>query len=144
MNSSAGDVEREDAVLIRRLQAMVNTPNVSFNYREDCDAVEQAAARIAALSAHLTRISGERDGSGWRPIETALKDGTRIEIWVNGPDLDQTNVELCCVRAHFGKVFDWGGPPRHSAWIVGVGELRPDYYPTHWRELPPPPTSEVK
>jgi len=66
-------------------------------------------------------------GGGWRPIETAPKDGTEFLAWF------ESGLQDICY---------WCAPPRSAkagfhrhgkAWTVG---------PTHWQPLPAPPAQD--
>ena len=65
--------------------------------------------------------------AGWQPIETAPKDGQAILV-TDGMD---------CYCVEWDEEFDW--------WTVDDNKLGPfrlrGSAPTHWRELPPPPSS---
>lgn len=68
--------------------------------------------------------------SGWRPIETAPKDGSLVDLWVGGhrvPDCHWTGVI-------------WYSP--HWKYDCGaeIDPARGDPDPTHWMPLPDPPT----
>jgi hypothetical protein len=81
---------------------------------------------------------GEREGDGWRPIETAPKDGTKIDLWLN-PAL---------LPISFGVGNDPGFRVA-DAWFekgrwVTETELGNHFTfreetITHWRPLPAPP-----
>ena len=72
-----------------------------------------------------------RDGAaadaGWRPIETAPKDGT---VFI-APSIDGKNVTV----GSWSKFYDcWDDRL--------VGHLNGHWKPTHWMPLPPPPEQE--
>ena len=70
----------------------------------------------------------------WRPIKTAPKDGTLVDIWgVNHLSYDKHSSRK--VNVKFGPVQDWMGRKRDD-WQHGRGE---DYEPTHWMPIPAPP-----
>lgn len=86
------------------------------------------------------RLLLEEVGSGWRPIETAPKDGRRI--LATGQREDGT---WWTHAVHWGD--DGGGPDEDGeefwSWCVFVGDpcnWRPGA--THWRPLPSPPTNK--
>ena len=84
-------------------------------------------------------------GEGWRLIETAPKDGTRV--------LGTTRFGVEMVKWCKGEKADDYGP--HPGWI-GVEQdstclppnfrrPEPQFQPTHWRPLPaPPPTAKLE
>lgn len=80
------------------------------------------------LYAHPPRsLSNE----GWRPIETAPKDGTAVDLWGSGRRA--TDVA-------WGLIRDWMGKEREG-WQHGMPD---DFEPTHWQPLPNPPLSARK
>lgn len=104
------------------------------------------AERDAALAAH------EAAGGGWRPIETAPRDGTKV--WVCGGEFGEGGVarwkhndrhahqgrpftvhhggaERDLLVSYFGDVDDW------DDWESAL----PESQPTHWRPLPPTPAA---
>lgn len=97
------DKMSRDARLQRLVAAMKSQ---SIGYQNALEELEE----IAALS-----------GGGWMPIESAPKDGTKIDQWTAG-----------------------GRRLTNVYWHVGTyGSHWSDCYhrdpPTHWRYLPPPP-----
>jgi hypothetical protein len=63
--------------------------------------------------------------SEWRPIDTAPKDGTEIDIWMSG---------FRYPNSYWGKV--------EQAWLDVDGEKLYDIFfeePTHWMPEPDPP-----
>ena len=125
-------------------------------------------ARIAELESELEAIgaggvSGPLVGrtapptaqaEGWRPIETAPKDGTEILLHAPACDYKGTNVKARTTYGHWRapsdtpriKYQDGFAPepewedfePFWASWDGGFTEECP---PTHWMPLPPPPTS---
>lgn len=70
----------------------------------------------------------------WQPIETAPKDGTKVDLWcINHLHYAKAGQRVCNVD--WGRVTDWMGNERDD-WRHGHGE---DLQPTHWQPLPPPP-----
>ena len=67
----------------------------------------------------------------WRPIETAPRDGTRIDIWGTNPDGSGCRVANVC----WGPVADWMGRERADWQHYHVDA----FTPTHWMPLPSPP-----
>jgi hypothetical protein len=74
---------------------------------------------------------------GWRPIESAPKDGTRILAFVSGADglWDHLNGRHFCVQ-HAGRT----GSDYDLGWSVypGLGGA-PDWWFGGWQPLPEPP-----
>lgn len=74
----------------------------------------------------------------WQPIETAPKDGTRIDVWVRGgyrlPDV-----------AWSSSLSGWGRKERRgrgkNSFTVNIVRTGDDT--THWMPLPAPPTSST-
>lgn len=64
---------------------------------------------------------------GWRPIETAPKDGTDVLLgWFELPGMNMR------------RVGHWH--PRENAWIDTHRVLHNQWsFPTHWHRLPEPP-----
>lgn len=85
-------------------------------------------AMYAFLSEHYQTIKAAlQQGDGWRPIESAPKDGTPILVSIfefNKPD------GKCLIVPAYWDGYYW----RED------GEYGHDLYqPTHWQPLPPPP-----
>jgi len=97
---------------------------------------EERAERI--VRAYLASAAPEKDEpasrseeDGWRPIETAPKDGTFIIVYYRMIGSPFGN-------CHWIDVVRWasfGGGP--EAWLDTDDLVSCD--PTHWRPLPPPP-----
>lgn len=70
----------------------------------------------------------------WQPIETAPRNGTKIDLWgINHLHHDKMGHRITDVA--WGTVCDWLGRERDD-WQHGRGE---DFEPTHWMPLPKPP-----
>lgn len=73
----------------------------------------------------------------WQPIETAPKDGTKVDLWgVNMLSWDKHGERI--VNVGWGAVVCWFGVERED-WRHGRGE---DFKPTHWMPIPPAPTPD--
>lgn len=77
------------------------------------------------------------EGQTWQPIETAPKDGTRLDLWAKSwlPAFD---------RFEFRRFADcyWSkGDTMCNVKAAWTG-LDREWHPTHWRHLPSPPTPE--
>ena len=89
--------------------------------------------------------------SEWQSIETAPKDGSVIDLWIEGAN--KASVRFYAPNTIPGKRdgnfygracdFRWESrPPNRANWypIGGLGyPLSPDVTPTHWMPLPLPP-----
>lgn len=88
---------------------------------------DDASTYIEELEAKLARL---REAQGWRPIETAPRDGTRIMAYE--PSADSKNHEIWweddCGGPFQGWTDDWDTEPE----------------PTHWMPLPEPPQETDK
>jgi hypothetical protein len=70
----------------------------------------------------------------WRPIETAPKDGTRVDLWAKSwlPAFDRFESKRFadCVWMNGDQMCN-----RPPYWL----NLHKDWHPTHWMPLPAPP-----
>ena len=90
------------------------------------------------LQGHINELKQQPASPGWRPIESAPKDGTRIMLW-NGDDEP--------VFAHWDTSLEWGKGSKPindwvSDWLTVSGYdagAERVYNPTHWQPLPQPP-----
>jgi hypothetical protein len=87
------------------------------------------------LATRILSVPGEGHGTGvvgWQPIETAPRDGTRVDLW--------TNYGERVADAKWDKD-GW------REWSLGGFDsmewVRLDGTPTHWMPLPPPPAASV-
>ncbi len=74
-------------------------------------------------------LSQSASGGGWQDIATAPKDGTKILLLIDWDDFSY-------VGRFMGDVWEvqWNGD------VPAADD--PDWVPTHWQPLPPPPTPE--
>lgn len=88
------------------------------------DIITAFAAEIEAAEAR-----GLSAGPGWRPIETAPKDGTRILVWseFRGNMAASMHEKTTCDLTYWNDL-NGGGWVRHT-WAT----------PTHWQPLPAAP-----
>lgn len=105
---------------------------------------EHMCRQIAELRAAIAAMGG----AGWRPIETAPRDGTVIDVWVD--DDRHTNVYWGRPAHSCGEYGDYCDCcPRYDAWVCADT----NYYltgdegyacdePTHWMPLPPTPETQ--
>lgn len=93
---------------------------------------EEFAAAIRALSSPDHADAGKVEGDGWKPIESAPKDGTIVLLGWNDPDIEE-----------IGAVAGWyEGGPADKCWYDQYHE---PVTATHWmplRPLPSAPASE--
>jgi hypothetical protein len=73
----------------------------------------------------------------WQPIGSAPKDGTHILACRLLPGIRVTNL------THPPTVVHWFDDPDEPGFYTSVNETAPEhpYNPTHWRHLPPLPSS---
>jgi len=67
---------------------------------------------------------------GWLPMETALKDGTRIM--------------LACAQPEFGFWDPSVGMEHQGSWVMEYVTGPIMLQPTHWQPCPPPPPPQIK
>lgn len=65
----------------------------------------------------------------WQPIETAPRDGTKIDLWASGQRWADCSWTGSC----------WFTPDIYDC---GAEMERFGHHPTHWMPVPPPPMSE--
>ena len=75
---------------------------------------------------------------GWQPIETAPKDGTRVDLWAAERERYMSERVTDCW-------FMYGQWMHHRTIYdeATVDDLAPLYNVTHWMPLPPPPQEET-
>lgn len=76
--------------------------------------------------------------TGWQPIATAPKDGTRFDLWIvrlssSGRCHDEHRVPNCYWDRRPGRF--------RTNWLRADGHkpIPPSYSPTYWMPLPDPP-----
>lgn len=76
------------------------------------------------------------DANGWLPIETAPKDGTKIDLWAR---LEGTDIFERVTDCSWQEMADWTGA-EYMGWDgLWIHRHRVFTGPTHWRPLPEPP-----
>lgn len=92
------------------------------------NAQDAAAELRAALSSPDHADAGKVEGDGWRPIESAPKDGTIVLLGWNDPDIEE-----------IGAVAGWyEGGPADKCWYDQYHE---PVTATHWMPLRPLPSA---
>lgn len=76
--------------------------------------------------------------ANWRPIESAPRDGTYVDLWVVGDDLPQDPL-ISRVVGCWRRSSSFVDPEQAEGWHVGVSALSRRYEATHWMPLPEPP-----
>lgn len=96
------------------------------------------------LAATIRALAGEPQAEGWKPIETAPKDGTVVDLHDGEPrwtDCYWGLPEHCCGEA--GQYCDSDWHRLKPGWVDSArNEMLDDTGdpPTHWRPLPAPPS----
>lgn len=110
--------------------------------------VAEEAYRFAdATLPILSRLPGRGESEGWRPIESAPKDGTHFIGYGPAPgdgDLEarETYWQFFSEGSQARKWFDRGeGPSGQWRWSEPLHNWGSSWKPTHWRPLPDPPAA---
>jgi len=90
--------------------------------------VARLDSELAALRAELA-ASQERERRQWRPIESAPKDGTAIQLW-------WPQQYHCPLTGHWADKWN----PLIGWKVTGWNHDKYQTEPTHWQPLPSPPT----
>lgn len=72
----------------------------------------------------------------WEPIESAPKDGTRVDLWAVNVFGEAKRFAGCYWEV---ATYEF----HHDRWI-GLPEGRKSWKPTHWMPLPKPPNTRMK
>ncbi len=97
------------------------------NWSDEKVAKSDSYARkwLAALDA-VAAVDGD---AGWRPIETAPRDGTHILVFGPSNSKNKTYMDVCA----WPNNWDGMWPVAYMAYAAGE--------PTHWMPLPSPPSA---
>lgn len=89
--------------------------------------MENFKGRPEAFSAmgKVITSAAKQSADGWKPLETAPMDGTRVDLWES-----VTGQRFCNCYVKDG-MWHWRCRPLDRAFL-----------PTHWRPLPPPPNDK--
>ncbi len=93
---------------------------------------EEAAATLETLTQENARLRE----AGWRDIESAPRDGTRIMLWLREP---WACVELALWYEPWGVWLTERYLPGETDEMGGIGAD----VPTHWMPLPPAPARKA-
>ncbi len=103
--------------------------------------VELAEVLMAEGGPDALRSTEEREVVGWRPIETAPRDATRVLVLTPGSRLQ--------VREAWWRVPYEAAPLKHGWWcyhgdktLLCTHAHETDKGATHWMPLPDPPSTE--
>lgn len=93
--------------------------------RQDTTITNNTGSDFVVENAYFERVGNAWEtGDGWRPIETAPKDGTEVLVYV---------------PRRLGAIYAAASNPTGNQWWArNMGDLRP----THWMPLPTPPEGE--
>ena len=86
----------------------------------------------------------------WQPIETAPKDGRKIDVFCGNAEFPQrycditfrepTDGEFWCNGVDDDVDIKNGEIDRYRGWFCPlIGKLQGDNFPTHWMPVPDPP-----
>jgi hypothetical protein len=126
------DTYKERATMAETIIA--TTELESLKLTEWSDVENYGEDFCTAFNAGVSACIAARPSPGWRPIESAPKDGTRILAW--RPELGEPYIVRWAVDEPFGDVETWttdSEGPGYSSELADV---------THWMPLPPSPESK--
>lgn len=140
MKTLTSDEIRE---LKKAAEQYADSPESQQHHAYWSDAYETQLAKLA----YAAGVAAALQSSGWQPIETAPRDGTRVLLYA------PTNDDFEPAQIDFGT---WFVPcEARYVQIDGTNTYRmetkqgPGFwdsvlapYPTHWRPLPPPPEAK--
>jgi hypothetical protein len=123
------------AEIARLIQAALSTPMPS-----EGGGSSVAGLPSAAVGGPITEAEGP---GGWRPIESAPKDGRRLDLWVpRHPETATSRRVPDCRwgRPRWDRRLGPGEPAAdYATWCDALGHG--GYEPTHWMPPPAPPSS---
>lgn len=93
-----------------------DAPSLSTFSKEQLRTIEEITEHGVTI---ITEINRPKEISGWQPINTVPKDGTRVLLYRN----NAINCASWC--------------PYDKEWMITKGTVL--RYPTHWMPLPAPP-----
>lgn len=121
-------IEHWGVTVDRHGEEIVRIETSMLSGKQNLTAEDEEAIRTAAE--HLLSFIGSRaptgDGVGWKPIETAPKDGTRVL------GLCDNYYRPCAEEIYWQRPGVWLRESEKN--VVN---------PTHWMPLPPPPKADA-
>ncbi len=119
----------------RRMLAATKSTHEYFEAHRHIGNIGQCADYVAQIIAEAEAAIAAAEGGGWRPIETAPKDGTPVDLWMVFHDQRPPCRFTDC---RWETMTDWRGK-EYDGWFFGRGVCRTLARPTHWQPRPPPP-----
>lgn len=113
---------------VRTMAAVIVSSGLAVDEEKLADYLRINITRIVQAD---RGVRADLSAPAWLPIESAPKDGTRIDLWANGQRF--TNVRWACYDSESVVAFGpkhWHGLPK-------------GYVPTHWMPLPAAPAVEA-
>lgn len=97
----------------------------------NCDPRSDRRAHDAAIAMAIAAINAIPAVDEWQTIETAPKDGTKVDLWCGNHRRTEKKF----------AVHSWldGKPMAEPCWGPYDGREEGPLQPTHWRPLPNPP-----
>ena len=124
--SAARELALEEIIALCKDYAEDSQPD--SEYRLACNDIIEALQERRALSSPDHADAGKVEGDGWRPIESAPKDGTIVLLGWNDPDIEE-----------IGAVAGWyESGPADKCWYDQYHE---PVTATHWMPLRPFPAA---
>ena len=112
----------------------VGAPSFSGNY-------DNIRAHVDAVC-HRLKAPSTAPADGWQPIETAPKDGTRVDLWFYDDGEGYRFADARWMEDHV-LGYEWHVHRLDTDQWEPIGELGTLCYATHWQPLPAPPQGEA-
>lgn len=117
----------DDVLALAMIAVAQLTPHCSDE--ADMDVIARAILADRASRALPSTALAARPEEGWKPIETAPKDGREIILFF--PTYNENQIAV--YRYNEDGELAWEG-------IGGWSDVEGEYAPTHWMPLPPAPS----